>query len=171
MGPGPGRGPGPGPGAAPGSAVAPAAAPAPAAGGEGDGGAAARGAAPPSRDGVYRTVAAPVAAAMTSPDAPPDPLAVPDAAALPRPAAPTEAAALRAAILAAVAARGPGRSLCPSEIARALAPADWRPLMPALRAAAALLAEEGRVAVTRRGRPVDARAPGGPIRLSRPSAG
>jgi hypothetical protein len=73
-------------------------------------------------------------------------------------------AAIEAAILAALAARAPGRSVCPSEPARALA-ADWRPLMPRVRAVAARLAAEGRVVATRRGAPVAPDAPGGPIRL------
>ncbi len=76
----------------------------------------------------------------------------------------------RAAILALAAARGPGRTFCPSEVARALA-ADWRPLMPGVREAAARLAEDGRLAVTRGGAPVDPRAPGGPIRLGLPDGG
>jgi len=73
-------------------------------------------------------------------------------------------AAIRAAILAAVSARGPGRTLCPSEVARALA-ADWRALMPAIRAEAAALAEAGRIEITQRGRRVDAGTARGPVRL------
>ena len=75
--------------------------------------------------------------------------------------------AAREAILAKAAERGPGRTFCPSEVARALAD-DWRPLMPAVREAAAGLAAEGRIAVTRSGAPVDPLAPGGPIRLGAP---
>jgi hypothetical protein len=72
------------------------------------------------------------------------------------------------AILAATAARGPGRSVCPSEIARALDPAGWRALMPAVRAAAAALAAEGAIRVTQRGVAVDAATARGPIRLAAP---
>lgn len=79
-------------------------------------------------------------------------------------------AIIEAAILAAVARRGSGRTLCPSEVARALAPEDWRTLMPAVRAAAARLAAQGAITVTRRGRAVEAEAPGGPIRLGLPNA-
>lgn len=61
--------------------------------------------------------------------------------------------------------RGAGRSLCPSEAARALAE-DWRPLMPTVRAAAARLAEQGSIRATRRGVEVDAETARGPIRLS-----
>ena len=78
--------------------------------------------------------------------------------------APSEAEIERA-ILAALSRRAPGRSVCPSEPARALA-ADWRPLMPRIRAVAARLAREGRLVATRRGAPVDPEAPGGPIRLA-----
>jgi hypothetical protein len=70
------------------------------------------------------------------------------------------------AILELLAARGPGKTICPSEAARLLGGDDgFRPLMPLVRAAAAALAAEGRVEATRAGRPVDPESPGGPIRL------
>jgi hypothetical protein len=54
-------------------------------------------------------------------------------------------------------------------VARRLAPADWRNLMEAVRAAAQLLAQEGRVVITRRGEPLaEDRLDGGPIRLGLP---
>jgi hypothetical protein len=83
------------------------------------------------------------------------------------------AEAIAAAIRAALAARRPGASLCPSEIARALAPAEgvWRALMPEIRAVAARLAAAGELRVTQRGRPVDPLRARGPIRFSRPPAG
>jgi hypothetical protein len=67
-------------------------------------------------------------------------------------------------ILARTAARGASRTLCPSEVARALAD-DWRPLMPAVREVAAELAEAGRIVVTQKGRAVDPRTARGPVRL------
>jgi hypothetical protein len=70
------------------------------------------------------------------------------------------------AILERTAARGDGRTLCPSEVARALAD-DWRPLMPAVREVATDLADAGEVVVTQKGRPVDARTARGPVRLGR----
>lgn len=78
--------------------------------------------------------------------------------------------AIAAAILETVRARGPGRTACPSEVARALDPeADaWRDLMPAVRRVAGALVREGRLVVTRRGEPVDPEAGGGPIRLGLP---
>lgn len=74
--------------------------------------------------------------------------------------------ALRAALLAATERRGPAASFCPSEVARALS-ADWRPLMPRVRAAAALQ-RQGLLRATQRGRPVDVDTAQGPIRLSKP---
>lgn len=73
-----------------------------------------------------------------------------------------------AALLVAMAqARGPGRSFCPSEAARALA-ADWRPLMPEVRRVASDLQAQGVLAVTQRGRRVDAAQARGPVRLALP---
>lgn len=75
-------------------------------------------------------------------------------------------AAIRAKIEAVVRPRAArGTTACPSEVARALA-ADWRPLMPLVREAAAEMAAEGLVIATQRGEPVDAVAARGPIRLS-----
>ncbi|MCS6779991.1 MAG: DUF3253 domain-containing protein [Geminicoccaceae bacterium] len=86
---------------------------------------------------------------------------------------PISAERIAAAIREAVAARGPGKSLCPSEIARSLAAeeAAWRALMPAVRAVAARLAETGELLVTQRGRPVDPATAKGPIRLALPAKG
>lgn len=64
---------------------------------------------------------------------------------------------LREEILRQTGERGPERSICPSEVARALAPdeADWRPLMSRVRSAALALAREGQVEVLRKGKPAD----------------
>lgn len=64
--------------------------------------------------------------------------------------------------------RGAQASFCPSEAARALAPAEWKPLMPRVREVAGRLQRDGLIAVTQSGRAVDALAATGPIRLSRP---
>ena len=63
--------------------------------------------------------------------------------------------AIREAILAAAVSRGAEKSLCPSEVARALTPEDWRPLTARVRREAMVLAREGRIEVLRKGRPVD----------------
>jgi hypothetical protein len=68
---------------------------------------------------------------------------------------------IREAILDLALQRGRERSVCPSEVAKALAP-DWRPLMPQVRAVAAgmpeIIATQGEVEV-------DPRTAPGPIRL------
>ncbi len=79
-----------------------------------------------------------------------------------------DAAAIRAEILRQTSARGPGSSICPSEVARALAGGDdgpWRPLMGPVRRAAADLARAGRVEILRKGKPVPPEAMRGVIRL------
>lgn len=70
------------------------------------------------------------------------------------------------AILSLVAERGPGKSICPSEAARLVDPADWRAQMDAVRGAAAALAREGVIVATQKGRPVDIAAAKGPVRLA-----
>ncbi len=79
-------------------------------------------------------------------------------------------AAIAATIDALIDARADGATICPSEVARALASGGdaWRPAMPAVRRVAARLARAGRIVVTRRGTVVDAESPDGPIRLGRP---
>lgn len=54
--------------------------------------------------------------------------------------------------------RGPGKTICPSEAARAIAgdqPEAWSRLMPHIRRAAVQLMKDGRIAILRKGRPVD----------------
>jgi hypothetical protein len=66
--------------------------------------------------------------------------------------------AIRDAILAQTSARGATKSICPSEVARALEPEDWQKLMPRIRREAAVLAREGRIDILRKGKPVDPEA-------------
>lgn len=71
------------------------------------------------------------------------------------------------AILSLVAARGPGKSICPTEAAQALGP-DWRGKLSAVRRAAIRLAEAGQIDILRKGQriiPAEAR---GVIRLALP---
>ncbi len=64
--------------------------------------------------------------------------------------------AISAEILRQTALRGLGKSICPSEVARALAPEEeaWRRLMGPIRAAAIRLARAGQIEVLRKGKPV-----------------
>jgi hypothetical protein len=72
-----------------------------------------------------------------------------------------------AAILAATAERGPKKSICPSEVARALAHggADWHAHMHAVREAARRLARSGRIDILRKGKKQDPEDFKGVIRL------
>ncbi|MFN3438896.1 MAG: DUF3253 domain-containing protein [Acidovorax sp.] len=73
-------------------------------------------------------------------------------------------------IFALLSVRQPGATICPSEVARSLLPEGgaWREWMPQVRQVAQALAQQHRLRVTRGGAPVDAIAPGGPIRLGLP---
>ncbi len=76
------------------------------------------------------------------------------------------------AILRLVAARGPGKTICPSEAARALGgphPDGWGPLMPPVRKAAVRLAHRGQLVILRKGRPVDPDNFKGVYRLALPA--
>ena len=77
---------------------------------------------------------------------------------------PTPNAAIEAMILELTAARGPGKSICPSEVARALRP-DWHSLLLAVRQAASRLALAGQIDILRKGQPVDPLGVKGVIRL------
>ena len=70
------------------------------------------------------------------------------------------------AILGLLARRDPGKTICPSDAARAMGGDDgFRPLMPVVSDAARALVAEGRIEVTQRGEPVDLDSARGAIRL------
>lgn len=86
--------------------------------------------------------------------------------------------ALEDAIIELLAARPASSTICPSEAARLVAPADdrsdgdgdgepWRELMEPARSAARRLVAEGRIVIKQRGRVVDPSTAKGPIRLAR----
>ena len=71
---------------------------------------------------------------------------------------PADRDAIARCMTALVAARGPGKTICPSEVARALGGSDetvWRRLMKPVRAVAVELAGRGEVTIRRQGRAVD----------------
>jgi hypothetical protein len=78
-------------------------------------------------------------------------------------------ARIRETVDALLDARDEGRTICPSEAARALAGEDFRPLMDDVRRVAFGMADAGELEVTQRGEAVDGRTARGPIRLRRPS--
>lgn len=68
-------------------------------------------------------------------------------------------------ILTMAAERAPDKTVCPSEIARALFPANWRKHMQEVRDAAIELQKDGKVTITQNGQPVDVDHIKGPIRI------
>lgn len=75
---------------------------------------------------------------------------------------------IRACVIDLLADRGAGRSICPSEVARALAASfdgQWQDLMRPVRAVAIELAESGVIEATQHESVVDLREVRGPVRL------
>ena len=68
------------------------------------------------------------------------------------------AAQIEETMIALVEKRGEGKTICPSEVARAIAgerPDAWGRLMQPVRKVAVRLTKEGRVAILRKGKPAD----------------
>ena len=72
---------------------------------------------------------------------------------------------IEAGILSLVVARGPGKSICPSEVARAIKPEGWQSLMGPVRQAAQRLVQAGSIDILRKGKPVPPEEVRGVIRL------
>ena len=73
-------------------------------------------------------------------------------------------AEIEAAILALTTERGPAKSICPSEVARALRP-NWQSLLTEVRRVACRLALAGRIDILRKGQVVAPEGVKGVIRL------
>jgi hypothetical protein len=70
----------------------------------------------------------------------------------------SDPAIIEATMLDLVAKRGAGRTVDPTEIARAIGgdhPDGWGPLMQPVRQVAVRLMQEGKVTILRKGKPVD----------------
>jgi hypothetical protein len=79
-------------------------------------------------------------------------------------------ASLEAAILRLLDGLADGRTICPSQAARAVAGDErshWHPLMEPARAAAQRLVDQGEIVITQGGVVVDGATAKGPIRLRR----
>ncbi len=63
--------------------------------------------------------------------------------------------AITTAMLQIAAERGPEKSLCPTDVARAVSAEDWRPLLGAVRKVAADLARQGKIEILRKGKPIN----------------
>jgi hypothetical protein len=68
-------------------------------------------------------------------------------------------------ILAMATERGADKTICPSEVARALFDTHWRKHMDEVRQAAIVLQQNGKVLITQKGIPVDVDHLKGPIRI------
>ncbi len=75
--------------------------------------------------------------------------------------------ALERAILDLLSGRDAGKTICPSEAAKAVDAAHWRDLMEPARMAGRRLVERGEVVFTQQGRIVDPSTARGPIRIRR----
>jgi hypothetical protein len=71
-------------------------------------------------------------------------------------------------VLEMLAGRSRSSTICPSEVARAVAPDYWRPLMEPVRRAARRLVDRGEVEITQQGSVVDPSTAKGPIRIRLP---
>ena len=59
------------------------------------------------------------------------------------------------AILTALAAREPGKSVSPEDVAKACDAENWRRLLSQVRSTAVGLARQGKLVITRHGKPAD----------------
>ena len=76
-------------------------------------------------------------------------------------------------ILALLQERGPGKSIDPTDVARALSgsrPDQWAPLMQPIRRVAVRLMKEGCIVILRKGKPVDPNDFRGVYRLGLPAS-
>lgn len=71
-------------------------------------------------------------------------------------------------ILGLLERRAPGKTICPSDAARALDAEDWRALLAPVREQASAMVADGRLEVTQGGRVVDPDSARGAIRLRLP---
>ena len=76
----------------------------------------------------------------------------------------------RTAILALVTERGVGKTICPTEAARAVSEDRWRKALNDVRAEAIRLAKAGEIVIYRKGKPVDPDTFKGVYRLGLPQS-
>ena len=73
--------------------------------------------------------------------------------------------AITDALLRIAAERGPEKSLCPTDVARAVSAENWRPVLSAVRKVAADLARQGKIEILRKGKPINPDDMRGVVRL------
>ena len=74
------------------------------------------------------------------------------------------------ALFALLAPLAPGKSVGPEDVARACDPEGWRRMLPRVRAEAVGLARQGKIVITRHGKPADPDTFKGVYRLRLPDA-
>ncbi|WP_428154406.1 DUF3253 domain-containing protein [Brevundimonas sp.] len=62
---------------------------------------------------------------------------------------------IETAILNKIAALEPGKSIEPAEVAKELQPEQWQRMLPKVRAIALSLMRQGKLTITKKGKPVD----------------
>lgn len=73
-------------------------------------------------------------------------------------------------ILEKLAALGPGKSIEPADVAKAMQPEQWQRMLPRVRTTALGMMRQGRLVITKKGKPVDPSSFKGVIRLRLPTA-
>jgi len=76
-----------------------------------------------------------------------------------------ELSSISQTILTMATDRGADKTICPSEVARALFDTHWRKHMDDVRQSAIVLQQEGKVSITQKGESVDVNHIKGPIRI------
>ena len=65
------------------------------------------------------------------------------------------ASTVEEAILSQIAAAGPGKSIDPMNVAKAVQPEGWQRILPRVKAEAVMLAKQGQVVILRHNKPAD----------------
>ena len=76
---------------------------------------------------------------------------------------------IEAAIFEKLTKLGPGKSIEPADVAKALQPEQWQRMLPKVKAAALGLMRQGRLTITKKGKAIDPAHMKGVIRLRLPT--
>ncbi len=77
---------------------------------------------------------------------------------------------IEATILEKLEALGPGKSIEPADVAKILQPEQWQRMLPRVRTTALGMMRQGRLVITKKGKPVDPSSFKGVTRLRLPTA-
>jgi hypothetical protein len=76
---------------------------------------------------------------------------------------------IEAAILEKLAKLGPGKSIEPADVAKEMEPERWQRMLPKVKTVALGLMRQGRLTITKKGKPIDPSRMKGVIRLRLPT--